>query len=210
MFGAITCNKTRATGAVVKEIVIQKSPLTGQSQNVFVHELYQDYVNRESDKEDSDKGFTCESVGGESLADASNKDIALIRLTRPFSDEDLDFETTNINTICVEHSTKVQYSNKPPLTAYGAGFGLKNDHLNDDTETDARQPYLSFLRLTVFQYGATTGTELDGRKFYFSYNTEDDTEQQFTMSLDDYQQRDTLGVSVDHSLTTFPFDLICR
>ena len=81
-----------------------------------------------------------------------------------------------------------------PLTAFAAGFGYKDDPDQNETKADAIQPYLSFLRLSVFQHGAYRWTRpSDGKIFFFNYNTEVDTEQQFTIDLKD-EYRDSLGV----------------
>ena len=198
IFGAITCAKARMANVVERHIVIQKSPSTRRLQNVFVHELYQDHTNRLSDEEDRDKGLLCESQNILPVPEATNKDIALIRLDRAFTETELKFETTNINTICLEHSEKVTFSTKQPLTAFAAGFGFKDDHSDQDKLKNALQPYLSFLRVTVFQYGIPSWIRPDFRKFHIAYGSED-TEQQFTLTLDDDQQRDTAGVSVTFS-----------
>ena len=197
IFGAITCDNAKATDSVTIEMTIQKTTSTGRYQNVFVHQLYQDRVNRESTDEDLDQGLLCESRGGARVVD-DNKDIALIRLSRPLTDLELNSESSNINTICLEHSVKVGRTSERPLTAYAAGFGYKDEFTQAKYE-NAVQPYLSFIRYNVFQHGAHRTTRPGGLiqkwKLFIAYDPEVDTELQFGIDLDDNLQRDTAGVS---------------
>ena len=187
IFGAITCDARPESlkNSITFEQEVHKNSAS-RLQNVFVHPIYEETTDQESADDDLNEGYSCESVAETRDSDSNNKDIALIRLDHPFSDSQLNFETTNINTICVEHSTKVTYTMDRPLTAFAAGFG-------DKDQRDDRQPFLSFLRLSVFQYGKYSWTRSSNNTrstFFLLYKSEVSNEQQFAIDLED-EFRDT-------------------
>ena len=205
VFGAINCD-TDGPGPrlVTREMRIRKSPSSqgSRAQNVFVPPEYQSLINEESLSEEVTKGLLCEPRPQGPRKGRPDYDIALIRLERPLSDDDLRYETSNINTICVEHSKKVPFTVDRPLTAYAAGFGLK-DNYGKKPKTEYRLvegPELSFLRFTVFQNGVFRVNRPHGprseKDVLLGYEEEISNEEQFALSLDDDERRDTAEVSV--------------
>ena len=201
IFGAITCDsRKQVKSTVTREIRIRKTPsTTGRVQTVFIPQEFQSLVNQEARDEDLAKGLLCESPPGHRQGQP-NHDIALIRLDHPLSEDDLRYETTNINTICIEHSKKVPFTVMAPLTAFAAGFGIKGNYgpnKADDKLVDG--PELSFLKYSIYQSGAFSVSRPYGpssqKKVLLNYDINVANEEQFALSLDDDERRDTAEVS---------------
>ena len=196
VFGAISCDRELMPPPVIQTVRIFKRPL-GSGQTVFTPLEFRDLIKQETLDEELSEGLLCEPRPGPRV-NRPNHDIALIRLPTAFTEEELNYQTTNINTICIEHSKKVPFTVKSPLTAYAAGFGLKDNYRTRNDDRAAVGPGLSFIKYTVFQNGAYSvkrpAAPSSERDTLIGYDEDVSSEEQFGLSLDDDEKRDTAEV----------------
>ena len=154
VFGAKTCDTSGSDMMVFPLFKSEDSP----NRNVFVRSEYMHTTDVQSLNEEIDVGFCLERV---KVTKVVGNDIALVKLPRSVK---IDLVKNNINTICVQHSTEFQQDlNSRRVSAYAAGFGLKDIRLPPDLTPEEQapilvnsyQPYLSFIRYSVFGYTTT-------------------------------------------------------
>ena len=199
VFGSTTCDRKSGSGTG-RALSFELFRANHRKQNVFTRDDYVNQFEKESLQEDIENGV-CESREYLATKRDDTNDIALIKLPKPFSDIDLKYEKTHINTLCVLHSRQFKEDiNNRKLIGYAAGFGFKDrDYLATETEEQRRiaynnriQPYLSFLRYTVLGF---TSREMDSRRRQVIIPTVAPHTLTGT-ALDDDIQRQILGVSL--------------